>query len=345
MPTLNKAKDETKTVLRWGGISFGIIIIFFMAIKFITFVKDLITPPPPPSASFGKLPSIPFPNQVKENITYSINTLTGYLPNFPDRAKVYKITTTPPTLLGLDKASEKVAQIGFISPGAQIADDTYQWVNQDPLQKSITMNIFSSNFSLSSPYLITPSLVAFSGTDDMNSAVDTANSFLSKMTLSPTDIDGTKTKITSYSIENSSLVGTSKISDTKIVRVDFFQNDIDKLPIYYENGIFSTLDFLIGKEGDNQEVVGATFYHRGISETSSTYAIKTAQEAYSELQKGSAYIASKPDNTVEFTINNVFLGYYIGTADQEFLMPIVIFEGNNNFVAYVSAVKDEWISN
>jgi hypothetical protein len=165
------------------------------------------------------------------------------------------------------------------------------------------------------------------------------------MTLSPTDIDGTKTKITSYSIENSSLVGTSKISDTKIVRVDFFQNDIDKLPIYYENGIFSTLDFLIGKEGDNQEVVGATFYHRGISETSSTYAIKTAQEAYSELQKGSAYIASKPDNTVEFTINNVFLGYYIGTADQEFLMPIVIFEGNNNFVAYVSAVKDEWISN
>ena len=345
MPTLNKAKDETKIVLKWGAISFGIIILFIMAIKFMAFVKDLFTPPPPPSASFGKLPPIAFPNQIKENLTYSVDTLTGYLPSFSDRAKVYKITIDPPTLLGFEKTRQKVGQIGFTSSGTQISEDTYQWVSQGTLQKSITINIFSSNFALSSSYPVTPSLQTFSGTDDVDNTIDTAKSFLTEMSLFPQDLDESKTKTTLYSTDQSVLVSAAKISNAKIVQVDFFQKDIDSLPIYYEKGISSTLDFLVGKEEGRQEIVGATFFHRNISETSSTYAIKTAQQAYSELQNNKAYIAYKDPNTVEFTVKKVSLGYYIGATDQNFLMPVIVFEGSNNFLAYVSAVKDEWISN
>jgi hypothetical protein len=163
--------------------------------------------------------------------------------------------------------------------------------------------------------------------------------------LFPTDIDDSKTKTSLYSIEAGVLVPVNKISDTKIVAVDFFQKDIDKLPIYYEKGTSSTIDFWVGKENVALEVVNVTFLHKNISNVFSTYAIKTAQQAYSELQGGKAFIAYKDPNISEITIKNVSLGYYIGEADQNFLMPIVVFEGSNNFLAYVSAVRDEWIGN
>ena len=346
MPTLNKTKKETQIILRWGGISLVIIFLFFMGMKLLAFVKDLFTPPPPPSAAFGKLLTIPFPNQIKENIVYSLDTLTGSLPSFSDRAKVYEIISDPPTLLGLNKTLEKVSGIGFKSSGIQIAEDIYQWVDQTAsLQRRITMNIFSSDFTLSSSYLITPSLEKFSGPDEKNRAIEVAKAFLIKMFLFPEDIDENKTKTTLYTIEGATLIPTSKISNTKIIRVDFFQKDLDNFPIYYDKGVSSTIDFLIGKENNELKVVSARFFHNNISKTASTYAIKTAQEAYSELQKGKAYIAYKPAGTVEFTIKKVFLGYYIGENQQKFLMPIIIFEGNSDFVAYVSAVRDEWIGN
>ena len=306
-------------------------------------MKGLYTPPVPPTAGFGKLPSIAFPNQAKENITYSINTLTGYLPTFSDRAKIYRITTNPPTLLGLDSSQKKVAGIGFSSQGFPISESTYRWVDKNS-QKIITMNIYSSNFTFSYPYLTVP-LQTFSD-QEKDKTVDKAESFLSAMSiLFPTDIDDSKTTTSLYSIETGALVPVDNISDTKIVAVDFFQKDVDSLPIYYEKGTSSTIDFLVGKENDSLEVVNATFLYKNISKVFSTYAIKTAQQAYSELQSGQAFIVNKDPNISEITIKNVSLGYYIGEADQNFLMPIVVFEGSNNFLAYVSAVRDEWIGN
>lgn len=207
------------------------------------------------------------------------------------------------------------------------------------------MNIFSSDFSLSSSYLVAPSLEAFSKQDEADRPIDVAKSFLSSMSLFPQDIDENRTKTTPYSILGSALKPATKISDTKIVEVSFFQKDVNNLPIYYDKGISSTINFFVGKDSDGLKVVDGRFFHKNISQTSSTYAIKSTSQAYSELQKGNAYIAYKPDNMVEFTINKVSLGYYIGEDQQDFLMPIIAFEGNDNFTAYVSAVRDEWINN
>lgn len=346
MPTLNKAKKQTQTIIKWGGISLVLIFLFLMIIRFTTFVKDILTPPPPPQADFGKLPPIPFPDRQKENIVYSLNTLSGFLPNFSDRAKVYKIVTPQPTLLGLEKTRQKVAAVDFISNGVQISEDIYQWVDQGrPLQRKITINIFSGDFNLSSPYLVTPSLQTLSRTDEKEDAIEKAKSFLSSMSLFHDDVDEKKTKTTLFSIEAATLVPTSKTSNTRIIRVDFFQRDVDSLPIHYENGIKSTMSLLVGKERNILQVVDATHFHKNISQISSTYAIKSASDAFEELKKGKGYVAYKPEGVVEFTIKEVFLGYYIGEKEQEFLMPIVVFKGDNDFVGYVSAVRDEWISN
>lgn len=346
MPTLNKAKKETQTILKWGGISVLIIFLFLIGMRGATFVKDILTPPSPPQASFGKLSPIPFPNQQKENITYTLDTLTGFLPNFSDRAKVYKIAPDQPTLLGLPKTREKVTQVGFKSQETQIAEDVYQWTYQDPSsQRRITINIFSSDFTLSSVFLTNPSLQTLTSSRQKDDAIEIARSFLVDMSLFPEDIDENKTKTSAYLVENNTLIPTSRISGAKIVRVDFFQKDLEKMPIYYEKGVGSTINFLVGKENNEQQVVEARYFHKNISQESSTYAIKSASAAFSELKQGMAFVASKTAGIVEVSIKKVFLGYYIGELGQEFLMPVVVFEGDNDFVAYISAVRDEWINN
>ena len=346
MPTLNKTKKETQIILRWAGISLFIIFLLLLGTRFLSFIKDIFTPPPPPQASFGKLPAISFPNQLQENITYSLNTLSGFLPNFSDRAKVYKISTNPPTLLALDKTRGKVSKIGFTANETRIAEDVYQWTNREsPLQRRLTINIFSSDFTLSSAYLITPDLQTLSNVEEKNNAIYIAQSFLKNISLFTDDLDSQKTKTTLYSAEKGALIPASKFSDAKIVRVDFFQKDLEKMPIYYEKGITSTISFLVGKENNEQNVVDARYFHKNISQESSTYPIKSASLAFSELKDGKGYVASKDPNAVEVTIKKVTLGYYVGEAQQDFLMPIVIFEGDNDFVAYVPSVKDEWISN
>jgi hypothetical protein len=347
MATLNKTKKDTQIILTWIGILIAIISLIFMIIKFYGLIKNILTPPAAPEASFGKLPAIPFPDKAKENLTYSLDTVSGSLPSFSDRTKVYKIILDPPTLLGLDKTRKILSRVGFYTPGTQISENTYQWTDQNlSMQKTITMNLFSSDFTLSSSYLATQSsLQNFSNTDEKDQTIQTAKDFLSSMSLFQQDIDESKTKITPYSITNGALALTSKISDIKIVKVDFIQKDINNLPIYYDKGISSTISFLVGKENNVLKVVNGSYFHKNISEISSAYAIKTASEAYLELQGGKAYIAYKPTNTTSITIKEVFLGYYIGENQQEYLMPIVIFKGNDNFIAYVSAIRDEWISN
>lgn len=346
MPTLNKTKKETQILLKWGGVSLLIIFIFLIGTRGVTFIKDILTPPAPPQASFGKLSPIPFPNQQKENITYTLDTLTGFLPNFSDRANVYKIMPIQPTLLGLNKTREKVAQVNFESQEIQIVQDVYQFSDLNSnLQRRITMNIFSSDFTVSSTFLTNQSLQTLTDSQEKDKAIKVAKSFLIDMSLLSEDIDENRTKISTYSLEKGVLIPTSKISDTKIVRVDFFQKDVDNLPIYYEKGIASTIDLLIGKENNDLKVVNASYFHKNISENSSTYSIKSAPEAFAQLKEGKGYIAHKATDTVEVIIKKVFLGYYIGEGDQELLMPVVVFEGDNDFIAYISGVRDEWIDN
>ena len=93
----------------------------------------------------------------------------------------------------------------------------------------------------------------------------------------------------------------------------------------------------------DEEVLEAKFDHFAIKDSSATYPIKTADEAFFELQGQKAYIASYfgEENTVH--LKNVLLGYYMSETEAEYLMPIVIFEGDNGFFAYISAVTDEWI--
>lgn len=347
MLTLSQATSLTKKVAKWSAIIVGSVILLLILVRVGRTLKEIIfpTPLPAPTVSFGKLPPIEFPKSLSaQQLNYSIDTVTGALPNFPDRAKVFKIEKPSPGLLAFKKTGEKAARAGFSSSAIRVLGNTYQWVDyQSSALRKINVDIFTSQFSVSSAFLSDSLVISGVNLPDPNNAKAVAQDFLLNLSFLYDDLDLEKTKTNLFSIKDSVLVTATSVSTAQIIEVDFFQKDIDKLPVAYPRVNNSTMNIFVGGGKNQPQVVKAGFFHQNISSESATYPIKTASDAFLELKNGNAYILSPSDNK-NVSIRNVYLGYYMGDKEQNFLMPAVVFEGDNGFIAYVSAVKDEWIN-
>ncbi|MBI3069793.1 MAG: hypothetical protein HYY87_00615 [Candidatus Levybacteria bacterium] len=348
MATLHKATAFTKKILKWGAFAVIAIVVLIVGLRVGTQIKEYFfpTPLPPPTVKFGKLSPAAFPdnavNPPTGGFTYRLNTLSGQLPNLPTQTYVYKIVQPEPSLLALEKAQEKVSKMGFNSSPARISNTLYQWVRENTPSKKLLFDISSFNFSLSSDFISDQDILLAKNLPDENEAIALAENFLKNIDF-PQDIEAAKTKTTLLSIKDQELVPATSLSKAKLIRVDFFQKDIDKLPIYYPNPKNSIIYALIAAGTFGSQIVEAKFFHHNISEVSSTYPLKTAEEAFSELKNSKAYLTSYFGNEENIAIKDISLGYYLSDKEQNYLLPVIVFEGNNGFFAFVEAIRDEWI--
>ena len=172
-----------------------------------------------------------------------------------------------------------------------------------------------------------------------------AKSFFSTISFFPEDLDDNKTTTTLLTVTEGGLITqATSFSKANVIRVDFFQKDIHRIPMFYPHPPESTMNAFIASDALNKEIVQAHFFHQEIiDDLSVTYPIKTSTQAFEELKNGNAYIASYFGTEEKMSINNVYIGYYAPDTESKYVLPIIVFEGNNGFFAYVSAVKDEWM--
>ncbi|HUD09727.1 MAG TPA: hypothetical protein VMR77_02915 [Patescibacteria group bacterium] len=345
MFTLSQASYDTKEILKWGGLFIAGLVVIVVFIQMFLLVKEAIfpTPPPKPTVAFGKLDPQLFPaSATDKKLTYKINTLTGSLPSLPGQIKVFKIKTAAPDLLSLSNAKDKVGQVGFNTPPTQISDVSYKWDNTDSLglSQEITMNIVNNNFVLTSDFLSSQSALSGDLPNEKDS-ITTATDYLNQINPLPTDIDTGKTKTSFLAVTNGSLAPVQSLADAKAVRIDFFQKDINNIPIVYEQPNLSNTNVLVGPK---KEVLQAQYFYQTPGNESATYPIKTSAQAFDDLQKGIAYIASYGGSSTSVSITDAFPAYYLSSETQKYLMPVIVFEGSDNFTAYVPVVTDEWIN-
>lgn len=383
--TLHQSIEIAKKIFLGILIGIVLIILFTLLFRVGLMIKNAISPAKIVSTNhlYDKLPALQFPkNSTADKLSYKLNTLTGTFPQFPDRLDIFPIIQAQPNLLNLQKARNKAISLGFTTDQGtasferNLGNDTYHWSHSDDIQRELTINILSFNFSLSSNYLSSPTVQGAKTIQSTKDAVSTTKSFLQSIGFEPTDIDYDKTINASektpyftqpqlFSIANNALVSTTSISTTQVIRVDLYQKnmtysldtgisngvggtkklDMD-LPILYPHPPYSTMSFWVASGGISSEVYAANFNHQSIvipEDSEATYPIKTAQEAYDELTHDKGYIASYFGSDKAITINDVYLAYYLGENSQQYLMPIIVFEGDNGFFAYVSAINDNWI--
>ena len=349
MLSLSQVTFETRTILKWGAISLGFLLSIFLIFKIGGTIKEAIfpTPTPAPKVEFGKLEAINFlAKATNKKLSFSLDTATGNLPNFPTQIKVYKIKKNEPNLLALAKAQDKVGKVGFKKSPAGLSESIYQWIDEDVLGRTLTMNIFSYNFNMFSSFLADPNAETFN-TKGFERAKSVAQDFLFSLELFPLDFDTAKTRVNLFSIKNYSLIPATSISSTQAVQISFFQRKFDNRSIYYPGISVSPVAVVIGVVNGEPEVVEANSSYQTPSGEFSTYPIKSSKESFEELKNGKAFIGSSIGSfgkNGKISIKNISLGYYIGEREQTYLMPIIVFEGNDGFYAYVWAVTDEWIN-
>lgn len=341
MSTLHRTTEETKLILKWAGGFLLALFLLMFGLNLIQKVKEALfpTPPPPPTVSFGKLPQLQFPTvSSPKKYTYSVDTISGTLPAFEDRITVFKNTQAQPDLLSLKKAQDKVNSAGFHSQPLMQSDHVYTWQNNESPIQTLTLDIFTYDFTLTSNIPDTSQAIG-SNLPNENSAGSIALGFLQRIIKVPDDIDSSKTTAVLLSLEAGKFVKATSFSNAVAVRVNFFQKDLNKVPIVYPNIPGSTMEFLVTGQS---KIISGKFFHKGVTEISATYPVKTASEAFADLQNGKGYIASYDGATDKIGISNEYLAYYATDQDTTYLMPVVVLEGSNNFKAFVPAIRNEW---
>lgn len=338
------------------GVRYGIFFVIFLIVGRILwgaavgiYLKINPPPPPAPTVSFGKLPKLPFPTLEERggipnpNLTFSLETAEGGLPILPPQAKVFFMPKTASNLLSLEVAQTKANDLGFSSVGQEVSETIYKFPHKTE-HSELLMNIVTGTFSISfdlksdsSPLSRRPPAPEI--------AAAQARSYLSSADLLPEDLSGEVTH-EFLQQEGENLVAALSLSESSLIQINFFRKGYDGLPSLTADPAEGNVWFIVSGLNEKQkQMVAAEFHYFPVDESQfSTYSLKTAEEAWNELNSGGAYIASAGLNQEgeQVKIRDIYLAYYDTGQPTEFFQPIIVFEGDKGFIAYVPAVTPDY---
>ena len=297
-------------------------------------------PPPAPTIAFGRLPKITFP--VKEGlptINYTLETVTGDFPKLADQLPVYHVIKNPSSLLSLDKAKEKAIALGFTQEPQAVSQTVYKF-NHPSLPSSLEMNIVTGLFSISYDLARDPTPLASSPTPP-EKAISDVKSFLQTAGLLTEDLATGKATTEFLKIQNKQLLPAISLSEANLVKVNLFRKDYNEVESLSPSSTQANVWFLVSGATDrDKKVLSGEYHYLPLDEAqSSTYPLKTADVAWEELKQGKGYIANLGLNTdAKVIVRRIYLAYYDPNSYQDFYQPIIVFEGDRGFMAYVPAV-------
>lgn len=346
MTSLEKTVEITKKIII--GFTIGVLSIIFITISISIFgnLKNTYfpTPPPPPTVAFGKLPQIDFGNSgLNKNLNFSLQTVSGSLPVFPDREKIYKINSPLPNFLNLSNSQTIATQNNFNSNPVALSSTDYKWTNATP-PATLIMNIVNNNLTYFYDFSSDQNVIQGINLGDSNTAIQTAINFFTNYEALPKEM-GSNYSLSFFSLNNNSFTQVASLSQAQVIRVDFYQAKVNNLLIYYPKFPKSLIYAYVGGGANTSQVIKAHYSFKHISNISATYPLKTADQALAELKNNQGYISPGYAGSNNVVIRSISLGYFLNDKTDAYLMPIIVFKGDHNFFGFVSAVTNQWVNN
>lgn len=344
--TLTHAAFYSRKGIKYGFLFLLIVIFGRVAWTSGTAIYRKIFPPPPlpPQVAFGKLPTLPFPERPGlPTYSFTLQTTTGSLPVTDPTIPVYQMLQKTVTFLGLDEATSIAKNLGFNKTPYALTETIYRFEKEGSVAV-LDVNTVNKTFSVSYNLESTPELLTLRP-DSNQQALDAVHYFLDSADMYTKDIETGEKSYQYFKAQPPDLVETISLSEANFIRVNFFRNKVNGLPIMTPSRTKSNVWFLVsGDTGRDKQIIAGEYHYFPIDTSkSSTYPIKTPQSAYDELSAGRAFISQVPlGDQTQVVIRRVYLGYYDSGLPQGFLQPVFVFEGDNNFSAYVPAITDQY---
>lgn len=353
MATLTQVAINTRKAIRYGIYLVIFLIVARMLLGIAGGLKERLfpQPPPPPTHLFGKLKPIPFPKKESPKLEFKVETASGTLPALPTQARVYTILKPASNLLALDTAKQKAAGLGYRSDPESLSQTLYRFKTTD-FPSTLDMNIVTGVFSISYD-LVTDPTPLDGKPPTAESAIAATKSILSAANLLPKDL-GTTATHQFLKVENKKIVPALALSEATFIKVNLwrdpykatiFVDEKDQVPAVTKDPNESNVWFILGGNASrDKQVMAADYRYFTVDETQfSTYALKTPQEALTELSNGGGFIASLGNNPGGLiTIRKIYLAYYDPDVASDYYIPVVVFEGDRGFVGYVPAVTSDY---
>jgi len=355
MASLTESAVVARKAIKYGAIGFvAITILWFAGGAAIRYYKSINpSPPPAPQTGFGKVSAIEFPEETgRPKLTLELPT--GDIPTFPTQMKVFEMIQKRSSFLDTDRSVETAANLNFLFAPTKESSTMYVWSNQDELESSLKMNIVNGKFTLTRKWQNKPELTILANFRSESDVASRAESILKQAELDKKDILGSGS-LTYLRVDGTNLAEALSLSGADFVQIDFNRNNIEEIeeetekvlssyPFYQtepERGLIRMI--LTGSREADEKVIYMENNYREINyERLSTYPVKTGEDAWSELEAGEGYVTNNSPKEGSTKIRRIFLAYYDGD-EEKYSMPVYVFLGDQNFVAYVSAVDAEWV--
>lgn len=349
MATLTETAYYARKTIRYSIIA--LILLIFLKISLSTFIsywkRTHPPPPPPPNVLFGKIPLIEFPKNEAtiSSLIYELETVTGDFPKMPTQAKVYFLPPIAPNLMGYDAAKERAKKMGFESEPEKLNERTFKWIDPKYPARKLMIDIVNGNFRIEYDYTTDQSILTEKDLPGKERGVQEARSFLSRFELLKPDLDEGKTIISYLKVESNTLVEVSSLLEANFIKIIILREEIDGLPVYYSDINKGPIVMILsGARDEKKRLVSLEYNYQLVDyENFATYPIISPEKAFEELKAGRGYVVSYEGGKNKAVIREVILGYFDSERPQTYLQPIYIFLGDDSFIGYVQAVKEEWI--
>ena len=347
MPSLTEVTYYTRKALLYTVYFLvGYIGLRFVLLTSISIYKRLNPPPPPaPTVGFGALPKLKFPENPGYSYDFELQTPTGKFDVFTDRTSVYYMPSQRASLLALDQATQLATKLQFISQPKDLSSGIYEWTRNIPSPLTLKINSISGAFTMTYQWQTDPTILTEKRLQGKEGTISLAHQFISNVNPSLTDIDFTNGTITYLKASGTKTVPAMSLSEADFAKVDFFRKDIDDFKVLTPNpeeGIISLI--FSGSGSASKQIVSAIYNYFPINYLApETYPLKSVTTAWEELISGGGYVANISNNPQKVVIRRVSLAYYDSPQAQQFLQPIFVFSGDDDFVGYVPAISSAFI--
>ena len=344
---------EISVGVRKIGIFAGILIVSFVILRFIVilgiaYYKATHMPPEaPPDIAFGKIPKPKFADYIKTDpsLIYSLENIEGKPPETTASARIFSMPKKTYTFESGEQAKLLAKKLGFETQPRIDTVYYYYSKKEEPLL-TLLVDGTNLNFQYKFDYTTDPSVFKTGQIPSVNAALTQVKDFINYNSLWDKSIASGKTTSENqiYDTVSKKMKEATSLSTAQAVRVNFFREDIDSMKLLPDGFRNSHNYVLFAPNPDRRigNVIDVSYFFWPIdTETFGSYPLLSSDEAYKVLTDGKAMIVDKGNNENNIIIRKIYLAYFDPVFPQMYLQPIFVFEGDNDFVAYVPAVRPE----
>lgn len=214
-------------------------------------------------------------------------------------------------------------------------------------KRKLAIDITNYNFRYEYAFNKNPKLFEQSAIPSRNEIENKTIDFLKTVGRYPEELAKGKTNIVylQYNTDQENMTPVQRSVDANAVEIDFYRPDIDTFstvsPSYFNSQNFMVLAFQ-----ENEMVIlraQIAFFEKS-EEQIGVYPLKTGDVAWEELKTGKGIVVSPGKTNREVSIKKMFTAYFDSDTYQQYLQPVYVFLGSDNFVGYVPAVVNKYLT-